>query len=118
MSISAILASTYIISILGLFVFIWSLRKGGGQSRPSGGRVIFEPGEVGHIEDPSADRAKRRALQDISDAVAANSPRPVELSVRLDADRSTAAPVLLLLSTAVIWLVIGSVAGLISSIKL
>lgn len=118
MNISAILASTYIISILGLFVFIWSLRKGGGQSRPSGGRVIFEPGEVGRIEEPSSDAEARRALQGISDAASAHEHHPVELRVRHAADMSTAQPVLLLMSFAVIWLVVGSVAGLIASIKL
>ncbi|WP_116812317.1 cbb3-type cytochrome c oxidase subunit I [Steroidobacter cummioxidans] len=118
MNISAILTSTYIISILGLLVFIWSLRKGGGQSRPTGGRVIFEPGEVGQIEEPSADAAKRQLLQNISDAGGAHALGPVESRVRHDADMSTAKPVLLLLSTAVIWLVVGSVAGLISSVKL
>lgn len=120
MNISAILVSTYVISILGLFVFIWSLRKGGGQSRPNGGRVIFEPGEVGRIEDPAADSGERDALQAVSDAGNANAHQPgkADLAVRFEADRSTRAPVLLLLGTATLWLLIGSVFGLISSIKL
>lgn len=118
MNISAILASTYIISILGLALFIWSLRKGGGQSRPDGGRVIFEPGEIGQIEEPSAEAASRQALQGITDGATGHVLGSVELRARHAADGSTAAPVLLLLSTAVIWLLVGSVAGLISSIKL
>ncbi len=123
MNISAILATTYIISLLGLFVFIWSLRKGGGQSRPDGGRVIFEPGEVGHVEEPSVNTEERTALQAVSDsgngdASPATSREAADLRVRREGDQSSRGPVLFLLSSAVVWLLVGSLAGLVSSIKL
>ncbi|WP_241262867.1 cbb3-type cytochrome c oxidase subunit I [Parahaliea mediterranea] len=121
MSIPAILASTYIISILGLFVFIASLRKGGTQSRPDGGNVIFEPGEIGTVEDPSLDRPGRRALQDslsATDGTGADPNARTDMSVRIEGDRSSRGVALALWGSATFWLLVGSIFGLISSIKL
>ncbi|TNE93410.1 MAG: hypothetical protein EP324_03310 [Gammaproteobacteria bacterium] len=118
MNITAILASTYIISVVGLFVFIFSIRKGGGQSRPDGGNIIFEPGEIGTAEDPSLSKGARRALQASIQRSDISRNESTDLSVRIIGDRSSRGVVFVLLASATAWLLVGSVFGLISSIKL
>ncbi len=44
-------------------------------------------------------------------------PADVALADRVEADRSTRGPVLLFLSSAVVWLVVGSIAGLMAALK-
>lgn len=41
------LLDTFLLSILRLFVFVWSLRKGGLKGNPHDASVIFARGEVG-----------------------------------------------------------------------
>lgn len=119
MNISALLVSTFLISVVALFVFIWAHRKGGAHSRPDGGRVIFEPGEVGKIEEPSVTVAQQRALQQVTDEQLAEPYQDsADLTMRREADLASRVPVLLMLATAVIWLLVGSTAGLVSSLKL
>lgn len=118
---AAILAGTFFLSAVALFVFIWSLRRGGSMSRPDGGRVIFEEGEIGTIEEPSTDAVGRKALQALSDQGPIEyreEDRSADLRDRRIADRSTRLPVQVLFGSAVVWLLVGSVAGLVSSIKL
>lgn len=121
MNVTAILASSYIISIIGLLVFIVTLRKGGGQSRPDGGDVIFERGEIGTVEDPSLNQSSRQALQDSmpkTEGVHHGRASRTDLSVRIEGDHSSRGVALLLWSSATFWLLVGSAFGLISSIKL
>jgi cytochrome c oxidase cbb3-type subunit 1 len=120
-----ILLFSFVLSVTGLFVFIWSLRKKLFDENPAAANVIFSEGEIGTIEEPAATAAQRAGLQQ-----AANSPeRPrtdpandavlaQELKERVQADRSTAFVTFVFLSCAVLWLVLASVAGLTSSIKL
>lgn len=121
MNITVLLASTYIIAVVGLFVFIASLRKGGTQSRPEGGNVIFEAGEIGQVEDPSLDPEHRQALQKSVDAAKgakAAAAIPADMTVRVAGDRSSRGPAFLLIASATFWLLVGSIFGLISSFKL
>jgi len=55
----SILLSSFILSITGLFVFIWSLRKRLFDASSAAANVIFSPGEIGRGEEPSATVAQR-----------------------------------------------------------
>ena len=119
---TALLLATFILSIAGLFAFIWSLRKGLFDTEASGARTIFSTGEIGHPEDPSAKPAQHRSLAAISgahldpDRDARTSP--AEMAAREAADRSSALPAFTLIGCAVVWLIIASFAGLLGSLKL
>jgi cytochrome c oxidase cbb3-type subunit 1 len=120
---SAILSllGAFLLSIMGLFVFIWSMRKGPAGREP--------PGGLGHLRawrdrpgrrPPRCTRPGRAHLQaaaaEPGDALHAADPR--ELAQRIEADRSSAFPVFMFIAFAILWLVLGSVAGLTASLKL
>ncbi len=119
---TALLLATFILSIAGLFTFIWSLRKGLFDIESSGARTIFTAGEIGRPEEPSADQAQYQALAQLSDShIAANHGVQVsakEMAAREAADRSSAFPAFVLIGCAVVWLIVASLAGLLSSLKL
>lgn len=120
---TGLLLATFILSIVGLFAFIWSLRKGMFDADSSGARTIFSPGEVGRSEEPAADREQQHRLQGVTrtDGALATSPdtvSPTELRAREAADRSSAFPAFVLIACAVVWLIIASAAGLLASLKL
>ena len=56
---SAILSllGAFLLSIIGLFVFIWSMRKGLLVENPKAASVIFAKGELGKVDDPALRRA-------------------------------------------------------------
>lgn len=116
----AILLSSFILSVTGLFVFIWSLRRKLFERNSSGARSIFAKGEIGQIEDPGATPQAKEALQQVMVRLHTQSPNadPEELRARLEADGSSALPALIFLSCAVVWLLLASFAGLTSSLKL
>ncbi|WP_298855250.1 cbb3-type cytochrome c oxidase subunit I [uncultured Aquimonas sp.] len=71
--------------------------------------MIFAPEEIGRFNDPADGSAR----------LAPSSPdQQEELRDREAADRTTAMPVFVLFTFAVVWLLVGSAAGLLSSIKL
>lgn len=120
-----VLLLTFILSVTGLGVFIWSLRRNMFDDNPEAASVIFSTGEIGHVEDPSATPAQRAGLQQVvtegGKAVvdpSLASKLKAELADRLEADRSTAYITFTFLCCAIVWLVLASVFGLISSIKL
>lgn len=119
---TALLLAAFILSIAGLFAFIWSLRKGLFDADVSGARTIFHKGEIGQPEEPSADAAQRQALSlAAADHIAENHGQQtsaLEMAAREQADRSSSMPAFLLIVCAVVWLVVASFAGLISSLKL
>jgi cytochrome c oxidase cbb3-type subunit I len=114
------LLGAFVLSLIGLFAFIWTLRQGLLVENPRAASVIFAPGEIGHIDDPALPASDQGAMQ------SAVRPRgdPVvpadrtEHADRIAADRSTAFPVFVFLAFACMWLLVGSVAGLVASIKL
>src|SRR3990167_6499474 len=119
---SAILSllGAFLLSIMGLFVFIWSMRKGLLVENPRAASVIFARGEIGRADDPALHEADRAHLQ-----AAAAEPGDAghaadlhELAQRIAADRSSAFPVFMFIAFAIFWLVLGSVAGLTASLKL
>src|SRR3546814_19753515 len=58
-----ILLLTCILSVTGLFVFIWSLRKNLFDDNPAAANVIFTEGEIGKVEEHAATQAQYSALQ-------------------------------------------------------
>ncbi len=125
MDTATILLSSFILSITGLFVFIWSLRKKLFDNNPAAANVIFSAGEIGRVEEPAASAAQRSGLQQAADgrdrpalSAAQNALLAKELDERMQADRSTASVAFVFLSCAVVWLIVASLAGLTSSIKL
>lgn len=118
---SAILSllGAFLLSIMGLFVFIWSLRQGLLVENPTAASVIFAKGEIGHTDDPALVGEGKTSLQAAAaQPAAAHAPDPEELRDRIDADRSSAFPVFMFIAFACMWLVLGSLAGLTASIKL
>ncbi|WP_322996658.1 cbb3-type cytochrome c oxidase subunit I [Castellaniella sp.] len=120
-----VLLMTFILSVTGLGIFIWSLRRNLFDDNPAAAGVIFSTGEIGHVEDPSATPEQRAGLQRIvtESGKAVIDPSladklKVELAERLEADQSTAFVTFTFLACAIVWLVAASTFGLISSIKL
>ncbi len=117
MSVSLLLAS-FILSLGGLFIFIASMTRGLFGTAEEGSRVIFSPDEENVSEEPAATRADQALLQNEVRSGAATAMNASDLAARVAADQSSAGPALVCLSFAVLWLVLGSFAGLISSLKL
>ncbi len=119
---TALLLATFILSIVGLFAFIWSLRNGLFDTNSSGAQVIFSPGEIGTTDEPSASTEQKRELQKVTDDFDGTPPpghvSVEEIQAREAADRSTAFPVYVMFACAAVWLVVASAAGLLASLKL
>ena len=115
-----ILLSAFLLSVAALAVYIRSMQTGAAGNDASGANVIFAPGETGHVDDPAATPASHQALQKAV-TVRAGPRSPVDeqqLAARLEADQSTSGVVLAYFICSVVWLVLGSLAGLVASIKL
>ena len=115
-----VLLGTFVLSVTALFLFIWSMSKGLFGDGGAAATEIFAPHELGTVEDPAATAAQQGGLQQ---AIGHPSDRDQRMTVadaqaRSRADRSTSLVVGVCLTLAVIWLVLASLAGLISSIKL
>src|SRR5882724_10485402 len=115
-----VLLSAFLISVVALGVFIWSMRNGVFGADSSGAKVIFTAHEVGRAEDPAAEFQSLTALQRTVDLKQGHTAAMVdgELAQRALADRSSATVTFVFLGCAIGWLLLGSFAGLISSIKL
>jgi len=114
------LLGAFVLSIIGLFVFIWSMREGLLVENPKAASIIFARGEIGKVDDPALGDAAQESMQAAAadPGTAAHATDANELRARLDADSSTAFPVFMFIAFACMWLLVGSVAGLVSSIKL
>jgi len=113
---TAILLSTFLISIIALVFFIVAMIRGWFDSDARGARVIFATNEIGKPEDPAASPEARKALQ--SHAGTEDATDPDELAARAAADASSSTVVLVFMCCAVVWLLLGSFAGLVAAIKL
>ncbi len=118
------LLSAFILSLLGLVAFMWSMRKGLFVENPKAAGVIFAPGEVNRADDPALGQHDEARLQQaITETLdkgreQAQSEDPEEVQDRIAADRSSAFPVFMFIAFSVMWLVLGSLAGLTASLKL
>lgn len=127
LTIGALLALSFLISVLGLFMFIWAQTRGLMRSGSDAAQVIFDKGELGTVEEPAISSSQRVVLQEIesksidtsfgvsSKGIAVASP---ELEAREEQDRSSRAAAFAFLTSSILWLVLGSIAGLIASQKL
>ena len=132
-----LLLGTFLLSVLALFFFIWSMAQGLFGSGKSAATEIFARNEFGIVEDPAATDREKSELQDAMDPgeqyyeyfdalmLAATRERMAarrrlrdDADHRTLADQSSAGVVGVCLTLAVVWLVLASLAGLISSIKL
>ena len=124
MSTVMILLSAFVLSVMALGVFIWSQRSGLLDRSPQAAEVIFAPGEIGRIEEPSIRASAQRALQTAVNAASGITSQQgdqqshEELLSRARADASTAPVVFFFLCCALTWLLVASAAGLTASIKL
>lgn len=110
-TIAFLLALTFLISVGALLALVWSIATDQFSHGASAARTIFAAGEVGRAEDPAAGRhGLADAPRDATDEEA--------ITARRDADLSSRVPVLTLLASAVVWLVVGSLYGLLSSLKM
>ena len=116
----SVLLGTFILSIAALFVFIWSLSNGLFGDGLQAATEIFVPNELGRVEDPAATAAQIKGLQQATGTAREGDSAVSEsdAKARDDADKSTSLVVGVCLTLAVVWLVLASVAGLISSIKM
>ena len=114
------LLGAFLLSIIGLFVFIWSLRKGLLHENPVAASVIFARGEIGQVDDPALAEVEQDVMQHAvkKGGIETDLANPADLQDRIAADRSSAFPVFMFIVFACLWLVVGSIAGLIGSIKL
>ena len=116
----SVLLGTFILSIAALFVFIWSLSNGLFGDGFQAATEIFVPNELGRVEDPAATAAQIKGLQQATGTASegGSSVSDSDAKARDDADKSTSLVVGVCVTLAVVWLVLASVAGLISSIKM
>jgi cytochrome c oxidase cbb3-type subunit 1 len=116
----SVLLGTFILSIAALFVFIWSLSNGLFGDGLQAATEIFVPNEIGRVEDPAATAAQIERLQQTTVTASEGSGlvSDSDAKARDDADKSTSLVVGVCFTLAVVWLVLASVAGLISSIKM
>jgi cytochrome c oxidase cbb3-type subunit 1 len=118
-----LLVVTFVASLGGLLLFVWSMSKGLFGSAEAASRVIFGAKEVGLTEEPAARTAA--AQDDLQETMNRTGHTgefsvltPEEADERVQQDASGRWPVLLSIGFAVLWLVLASVFGLIASIKL
>ena len=114
----SVLLGTFLLSIAALFVFIWSMSKGLFGDGTAAATEIFAPNELGTIEDPAATALQKGELQQAMGKGVDHRMTAADAASRASADQSTSLVVGVCLTLAVVWLVLASLAGLISSIKL
>jgi cytochrome c oxidase cbb3-type subunit 1 len=117
------LLGAFMLSIIGLFVFIWSMRRGLLVENPTAASVIFARGEIGRVDDPALDAGSQRSMQQAATTHNAQAPQgeaadQAEIDDRIASDRSSSFPVFMFVAFACFWLLIGSLAGMVASIKL
>ena len=103
-----LLLSSFVLSVTGLLIFIWSLRKRLFDTTSVAANVIFSPGEIGQGEEPSLSAQQRAGMtrdevKPVLDA-ATEAAHQQELAERVEADRSSAFVTFVFLSCAVVWL--------------
>jgi cytochrome c oxidase cbb3-type subunit I len=114
-----VLLGTFLLSLACLFAFIWSLAKGLFGDGVTSATQIFVANELGKVEDPAGTASQQVGLQSaMNSSMPTQDLSPEDFEARARADQSTSLVVGICLTLAVVWLVLASLAGLISSIKL
>lgn len=119
LTITFLVAMCFLFSLTALFAFVWSLGHEETSILNADANVIFDKGEENVIEEPTlrTDKQKHLFKQAVGDS-SADERDSEAIRFRKKADQSSRVPVLLFLISAVIWLLIGSAAGLLSSFKM
>jgi cytochrome c oxidase cbb3-type subunit 1 len=118
-AIAFLLAATFMISVGGLALLIWALANDQFTMGPAAARTIFGPDEVGRVEDPAAEPAAYREMQrERGEPAAETQAQDEALEARALADGSTRTPVVWWLASSLVWLLLGSLLGVIASVKL
>lgn len=117
---ASLLLATFILSLFALFLYIWSMSKGMFGDSVNAAVTIFSKNEVGFVDDSAATLAQLKELQATVTGTTPLSDDLIQedLRARAEADKSSSLVVGICLTLAVIWLLIASVAGLVSSVKL
>ena len=97
-----LLALSFVVSLVGLGFLIWAIRNQQIAPSQEDARVIFEAGEEGYVDSGETEHAKPHHFDPASAGIDAISTRPVTL----------------LLIAATFWLIVGSVFGVMASLKL
>jgi len=98
-----LLALSFVVSLLALVFLIWAITNRQIAIDHGNAETIFAPGEQGHLDSAETDE----------------TPRPHHFDpAHAGIDRISAPPVLILIAAATFWLVLGSIFGLIASLKL
>jgi len=121
-TVSILLVFTFLVSIAGLFVLIWSISSGQLSMGPEAPKVIFDEDELGHPEDPAGTKAQLASLETTLQESeryphAHVSIHSQDLDERAELDHLARQPVLYLTLSSLLWLIVGSIAGLVVSIK-
>lgn len=109
-TIAWLFAVSFVVATLGLLALVGAIAQR--QFGAAGAHVPFLDNELGWAEDPVAGPRLQTVL-----GASPRAPDPRELADREAADASTRLPVLAFVLSAAFWLVVGSVFGLIVSIK-
>ncbi len=114
---------TFVGGLAGLAVLIVAIMRGRLDWSADGARVIFDAGEEGQVEEPAAESANEASALATAVARAPVLDRSEQRSLddieaRRIADTSSRAPVLAFLRGAIVWLIVGSILGLITSLKM
>ncbi|MCM0028276.1 MAG: cbb3-type cytochrome c oxidase subunit I [Polynucleobacter sp.] len=117
---AALLLATFLLSLVALFLYIWSMSKGMFGQDVNAALTIFNKNEVGVVDDPAATITQLKELQEsvTGDVPVSDALIKEEIRARSEADQSSSLVVGICLTLSVIWLLVASVAGLIASIKL
>lgn len=115
-----VLLGSFLLSVAALFIYIWSMAKGLFGDGSAAATAIFATNELGTVEDPAATSDQRKGLQTAMSQGQQSIPalNLAESEARSRADQSTSLVVGVCLTLSVVWLVLASAAGLISSIKM
>ena len=115
--IGVLLAVTFLFSTAGLFAFVWSLSSKTPAGQRHNAEVIFQG--VGLVEEPAGTTTQERALQtEMTGTAAQGAASSISADELAALDRSSRTAFLTFMFGAMAWLLIGSVAGLIASLKL
>ena len=118
MAIAFLLVMTFLISIGALTLLVWALTNDQFGTGSDAARAIFAPGEVGQVEDPATPAAGREAMQRDRGDPDEHAADADELAARRIADRSSRTPTLAWIASSIFWLLLGSLFGVISSVKM
>ncbi|MGS1012984.1 cbb3-type cytochrome c oxidase subunit I [Rhodanobacter sp. UC4450_H17] len=106
-TIGLFLVISFVISLIALAAFIWAISNRQMKVDQAHAYTVFGKGEAGGMDDPTIDTPNEQVAQhEHRDAAHAGE------------DASSRRAVTLLLASAVIWLVLGSVFGVIASLKM